>query len=79
MSCVSALFLESFRPEVLCIQHPKCPLPGLVLKYSTAVTTELNKLREKADNIEIKSLMNKVRGEKTTRMDTINFEKKLHS
>ena len=79
MSGVFALYWESFRPEVLLSSIPSVLFPGLVLKYSTAVTTELNKLREKADNIEIKSLMNKVRGEKTTRMNTINFEKKLHS
>ena len=44
-------------------------------KVSRAVTTELNNLQEKVENIEIKSLMNKVRWKKTTGMITVSFEK----
>ena len=36
---------------------------------------DLNKLRERVDYIEKKSLMNKVRWENTTGMDTVSFEK----
>ena len=51
---------------------------GLVLKSSCAVTTDLNNLRENDNYIEIKSLMNKVRWEKTIGMNTVSFkEKKL--
>ena len=39
------------------------------------MTTELNNLQEKVENIEIKSLMNKVRWKKTTGMITVSFEK----
>ena len=51
---------------------------GLVLQSSCAVTTDLNNLRENDNYIEIKSLMNKVRWEKTIGMNTVSFgEKKL--
>ena len=32
MSKVSALYLESFRPEFLCIGHPMCPLSQVGFK-----------------------------------------------
>jgi len=40
------------------------------------VTTELNNLRENVNYIELKSLRNKSRWEKTTGMDTVSFENK---
>ena len=40
------------------------------------MTMELNNLQEKADYIEIKSLMIKVWWKKTTGMDTVSFKKK---
>ena len=50
---------------------------GLVLKSSCAVTTDLNNLRENDNYIEIKSLMNKVRWEKTIGMNTVSFKEKI--
>ena len=40
------------------------------------MTTELNNLQEKADYIEIKRFMDKVRWKQTTRMGAVSFEKK---
>ena len=63
MSKVSALYLESLRPEFLFIGYiPSVPFPGCRFqKRPRAVTTELSKHRENVNYIETKSLMNKVR------------------
>ena len=50
--------------------------PGLVLKSSCAMTTDLNDLRENDNYVEIKSLINKVRCEKKIGMDTMSFGEK---
>ena len=57
MSNVSALYLESFRPEFWYIYLSKCPLSRIrsYLKHVSAGTTDLNNLREKVDYIKIKS------------------------
>ena len=57
-----------------------CPFsPWLKLKTfpCSAVPTELNNLREKADSIVIKSLLNLVRLKKTTGMGKVSFKRKI--
>ena len=57
----------------LCIEHLNFQVsffPGWYLKHSRAVTTELNKLWERADNIKTKVLTNRVHWKKTIGMDT---------
>ena len=59
----------------LCIEHHKCPFSQVGIK-NIPVTAELNNLWENANYIEIKSLKNKDRWERTSIMDTVSFEKK---
>ena len=69
---MSALYLENFRHEYF-VLFPH----GWYLKHSRAVTTDLNNLREKADSIEIKTLLNLVRLKKTTWRNTVSFKRKI--
>jgi len=69
---MSALYLESFRPNLFCPLSQVC-----IENVPVLMTTELNNLRKNVNYIEIKNLTNKVRWENTTRLGTVTYENKL--
>ena len=70
MHFVSCQSLESFRPKFFIIEHPKCPPSHFpCCDNGSKQTPGKGGLHRK------KSLINKVRWENTTGMDTVSFEK----